>query len=313
MNESDSDSQEHASEPDGDLLLPKHETEQEHELAGPSVLVQTQYAVQPSLEFGPMEVESAELESAVPGQSPELLPAPTDEQSRAEASVTRQNPFEQLRDSLPEVPPEAFSPSDRPLNNQRQLPEVQDPTLQDSMFPNPSLQDPTLRNSGLQDPLPQGLLPLNNAPLGESALPLRQQAVPQSKNPIWVAKIKFPSLRYTRQTELSLEEAIYNALQFSPEIEVLRTEVGIREAEIVRQQATFNWNTFLESSWDERSVPVGSDLEGVTNRLVNHRLANRFGGLKRNELGVICDSHKSWGSRIRIHSFSIPRTKVRRV
>ena len=280
LNESDSDSQEHASEPDGDLLLLEHQTEQEHELAGPSVLVQTQDAVQPSLEFGPMEVESA-----VPGQSPELLPVPTEEQSEPEASVTRQNPFELLRGSLPEVPPEAFSPSDRPLNNQRQLPGVQDPTLQDSMFQSPRLQDPTLQNSGLQDPLPQGLLPLNNAQLKEPALPLRQQPIPQSKNPIWVAKIKFPALRYLKQTELSLEEAIYNALQFSPEIEILRTEVGIREAEIVRQQATFNWNTFLESSWDERSVPVGSDLEGVTNRLVNHRLANRFGGLKRNELG----------------------------
>ena len=104
-------------------------------------------------------------------------------------------------------------------------------------------------------------------------------------HPDWITEIRFPLLRYTQQHELSLVEAIHTAIQFAPEIEILRTQVGIDQAEIVRQQANFDWNRFLNANWDEQNNPNGSNLEGV-DRLETHawlanaglRRLNAFGG-----------------------------------
>ncbi|MFN3190538.1 MAG: TolC family protein [Aureliella sp.] len=104
-------------------------------------------------------------------------------------------------------------------------------------------------------------------------------------NPTWVAETRFPLLRYTGQSELSLVEAIHTAIQFAPEIEVLRTQVGIDRAEVIKQQAGFDWNQFVDANWDERNVPVASDLDGVANRLESHTLASSFGLERLNQLG----------------------------
>lgn len=103
--------------------------------------------------------------------------------------------------------------------------------------------------------------------------------------PTWISEIRFPMLRYARHNELSLEEAIHTAIQFAPEIEVLRSEVGINQAEVVRQQAGFDWNRFVEANWDENNTPVGSDLAGVKDRLVNHDLATAYGLRRLNQFG----------------------------
>lgn len=104
-------------------------------------------------------------------------------------------------------------------------------------------------------------------------------------DPDWVTEIRFPLLRYTKQSELALVDAIHAAVQFAPEIEILRTQVGIDRAEIIKQEAGFDWNRFLETSWDERNVPVGSDLDGAVNRLENHTLASSLGLRKQNRYG----------------------------
>ncbi len=103
--------------------------------------------------------------------------------------------------------------------------------------------------------------------------------------PQWLGQIQFAMLRYGSQTDLDLQDAIYTAVQFSPEIEVLRADVGIAQAEITKQQAGFDWANFIQSSWDEKNVPVSSNLDGVFARLENHTLANTLGVTKRNSLG----------------------------
>lgn len=103
--------------------------------------------------------------------------------------------------------------------------------------------------------------------------------------PQWLGQIQFAMLRYGTHTDLSLEDAIYTAIQYSPEIEVLRAEVGISQAEITKQQAGFDWTNFIQSNWDERNVPVGSNLDGAINRLENHTLANSLGINKRTPRG----------------------------
>lgn len=103
--------------------------------------------------------------------------------------------------------------------------------------------------------------------------------------PQWLGQIHFAMLRYGSHTDLTLEDAIYTAIQFSPEIEILRADVSISQAEITKQQAGFDWSNFIQSNWDERNVPVASNLDGAFNRLENHTLANKLGITKRTSRG----------------------------
>ena len=103
--------------------------------------------------------------------------------------------------------------------------------------------------------------------------------------PQWLGQIQFAMLRYGSHTDLTLEDAIYTAIQYSPEIEILRADVTISQAEITKQQAGFDWGNFIQSNWDERNVPVGSNLDGAFNRLENHTLANKLGITKRTSRG----------------------------
>lgn len=113
----------------------------------------------------------------------------------------------------------------------------------------------------------------------------KKHKVVATGTPNWVSDIRFPLLRYSHQRELALVDAIHAAVQYAPEIEILRTQVGINRAEIIRQQAGFDWNRFLEANWDERNVPVGSDLDGAFDRLENHTLASTFGLRRQNQYG----------------------------
>jgi outer membrane protein len=103
--------------------------------------------------------------------------------------------------------------------------------------------------------------------------------------PPWMGQIHFAMLRYSKHRDLSLQDAVHTAIQFSPEIEILRADVGISEAEITKQNSAFDWATFLQSNWDERNVPISSSLDGAFNRLENHTLANSGGLKKQNQLG----------------------------
>lgn len=118
--------------------------------------------------------------------------------------------------------------------------------------------------------------------LSSEANPLELEA---TLSPNWVSQIRFPVLRYTHQSELALVEAIHTAIQFAPEIEILRTQVGISRAEIIRQQANFDWNQFVDATWDERNVPRASNLDGVANRLESHTLASSIGLQRQNQFG----------------------------
>ncbi len=101
----------------------------------------------------------------------------------------------------------------------------------------------------------------------------------------WLEFVRSPMLRYQVRSELSLEEAIHAAIEFAPEIDILRADVGISNAEITKQQAVFDWSQFIQSNWDERNIPVGSTLDGAIGRSENHTLQNSLGLTKRVPFG----------------------------
>ncbi len=63
-----------------------------------------------------------------------------------------------------------------------------------------------------------------------------------------------------RHTVITADEAMLLTLTQSPDIQVFQVRPQIEYTEITRQKAAFDWNTFLDSSWNDRSDPIGSTL-----------------------------------------------------
>ncbi len=126
----------------------------------------------------------------------------------------------------------------------------------------------------------------------------------------WLQGIKQPLLRYATQQPLTLFDALMQAIAYAPEIDVVRTELGIREQEIERQQGAFNWTQFVETNWDELNQPVASNLDGVSRRLEQHSLNSTGGVRKLNAAGGQASLSQDFGFRDSNSSFFNPNNQA---
>lgn len=102
-------------------------------------------------------------------------------------------------------------------------------------------------------------------------------------------QIPQPLLAGRTPVTMPLQTAIETALMHSPEIRLLRADVGIAQSEVTAQDATFDWGTFITTQWDDRNTPVGSELDGAQDRLKDNALNNRAGLQKQTRLGGSLD------------------------
>ena len=84
---------------------------------------------------------------------------------------------------------------------------------------------------------------------------------------------------------LSLGEALARTLENSPNIAVRQATLDIQQWEVRKQSAAFDWASFINSRWDDRSDPVGSTLSGVQNRLRDDNWTGRVGVRNDNRIG----------------------------
>ncbi|MFN3190449.1 MAG: TolC family protein [Aureliella sp.] len=84
---------------------------------------------------------------------------------------------------------------------------------------------------------------------------------------------------------LTLQDCILGALEFAPEISILHAETMILNEEVAKQRAAFDWNSFLNTNWDEANRPVATALDGATGRTESHTLAGSYGVNRLNRLG----------------------------
>lgn len=96
----------------------------------------------------------------------------------------------------------------------------------------------------------------------------------------WESKIANPVLRQRQPISMTLEMAIGLALSEAPELQVLHSDWFIRQIEITRRDAAFDWTSFVEAVWNRDSAPVSSTLDGATSRL-RSRTANANVGARR--------------------------------
>lgn len=96
----------------------------------------------------------------------------------------------------------------------------------------------------------------------------------------WEADLTNSILRGRQTHPLTLSRALGLALTGAPELQVLHSDWFIQQIEVDRQDAAFDWATFVNTIWNRDSTPVGSLLDGATNRL-RSRTLNAAAGLRR--------------------------------
>ena len=148
------------------------------------------------------------------------------------------------------------------------------------------------RSFSTRNALPQQSTPARRVPIHASqpVFTARQAEKGQQQHDAkpeqwWELAIRQRQLRFSQAKSLSLSDALRYALVTAPELRALQAETVIRHYEIVRQQAAFDWTTFLDTFWNDDSNPVGDQLAGVQNRLRTDALATAAGLRQRNVLG----------------------------
>ncbi|MEM7473567.1 MAG: hypothetical protein AAF483_01105, partial [Planctomycetota bacterium] len=106
--------------------------------------------------------------------------------------------------------------------------------------------------------------------------------IPSEFVPWWTSRVA-SSLNLKRQEmPIQLNALIQNALSHSPHIQLAAAETHIRRSRILEESAQFDWNSFLDTRYNDTNDPIGNTLTTGNNE-------NRFkqqewfarGGLRR--------------------------------
>lgn len=113
----------------------------------------------------------------------------------------------------------------------------------------------------------------------------------------WESDLTGNILRGRQTHPLTLPQALGLAMTEAPELQVLHSDWFIQQIEVDRQAAAFDWTTFVNTIWNRDSTPVGSVLDGATDRL-RSRTLSAVGGLRRlNQDGSEFEISQTIGTR----------------
>lgn len=188
---------------------------------------------------------------------------------------------------LPPSQPAALSPTPLPAGRSFSSSGGPDTT---EVFAPPATGGPA---SGIM-PVPTGPSALSPLPPGSHLPSVQTYDLPVNPRPAevivpgessdllswWERDITRPVFRKRRPMNLTLEQALGLSISEAPELQVLHSDWFIRQVEIARQDAAFDWTSFVDGIWNRDSVPVSSSLDGATNRL-RSRTSSGQAGLRK--------------------------------
>jgi hypothetical protein len=141
-----------------------------------------------------------------------------------------------------------------------------------------NLQAPGVTASMSGETSPQLRMPLSSI---NSSLPSADPPVAVQRAVLWWEReLRTSILRERPPLPMSLNETLYRAMTEAPELKILNSDWCIQLQEITRQDAAFDWTTFVNSVWNRDSTPIGSQLDGAANRL-RSRTSSARAGLRR--------------------------------
>ena len=80
----------------------------------------------------------------------------------------------------------------------------------------------------------------------------------------WIGEIQQPQFADRQPLLVNLDNVVLMALQRAPELQVLNTEPEVQRTLIDQNIAAFDWGTFVNTAWNDTSVPVGNLLQTGT-------------------------------------------------
>lgn len=138
----------------------------------------------------------------------------------------------------------------------------------------------------------------------------RTSQVPKTESvPWWLQSLPVPMMGLDQTPGLSFPEALQRAMGQAPEIAALGATIDQRRAALSGEWAAFDWSIFSETAFDRENVPVGSSLDGATNRLRQRIWNIQTGFRRRNKVGGDFSIYQDLGYRRSNSSFLTPPTQ----
>jgi outer membrane protein TolC len=133
--------------------------------------------------------------------------------------------------------------------------------------------------------------------------------LPREYAPWWDEVINKPMRAAPSTRPVNVESLIFEAIQHSPQITAFRIDPIIRETQILEEAAAFDWQTFLETKFDDSNDPIGNSLTTGDNsdRFTDKQFTSRIGVEKRLEQGGSLDATQKFGLQDNNSTFFTPR------
>ena len=117
----------------------------------------------------------------------------------------------------------------------------------------------------------------DEAPLVSVNLP----PVPVGFEPWWMKQIARPLRAKSRPVPVTVEWLAWRALDHSPGVLAMNLDPAIRETEILKEQAEFDWQAFVDSAFNANSDPVGNTLTTGSSPRFRDRIWGHTMGFRR--------------------------------
>ena len=132
--------------------------------------------------------------------------------------------------------------------------------------------------------------------------------LPKDFAPWWDEVVNRPIRADTQNLSVDAESLVLKAIEHSPQIIAMRIDPVIRETVILEEHADFDWVSFLDTTYDDKSDPIGSALTagpGKTRYRDNH-LQSRAGFRRKLDSGGKFDIAQRFGYQDTNSDFFIP-------
>jgi len=257
--------------------------------------------------FGTAPAQSPELPSPATTAGPSIsnLPSPRQTQDVLAAGHAGQN-NQVIQAYAESVTPRSYvtvgqwsGPQSRPVQSIQQVSFDSCPDCEDvSRIPAESLINPyAARANGY---------PTSAAPPRESG---QLVELPRDYAPWWEEVINKPMRTAPATHPINVESLIFSAIQHSPQVTAFRIDPIIRETQILEEAAEFDWQSFLETKFDDSNDPIGNSLTTGDNsdRFTDKQFTSRFGVEKRLAQGGTVDVTQNFGLQDNNSTFFTPR------
>lgn len=132
--------------------------------------------------------------------------------------------------------------------------------------------------------------------------------LPGAYAPWWEEVINKPMRLSPSTHAVNVESLILAAIEYSPQVTALRIDPIVRETQILEEAAEFDWQSFIETRYDDINDPIGNTLTTGDNssRFTDHNVNGRLGVEKRMAQGGQLDVSQKFGYQDNNSTFFTP-------